>query len=313
MSSDICIDSIKFRPLLQVDLRSAHGLSMSVKWPHRYEDWCISFDCGRGFGAFHGNELVGVILWWRHGEQMASLGTLIVSEKYQRRGIARRLLQSVIDAAEDRRLMLNATTLSAPIYQSLGFIDTGYIMQFQGVLMLPGTTKPVCIPDGIHIYELQSEDEDGLLQLDRRACGGGDRSIVLELIRAESVARVAVRDGRVVAYALCREFGYGRLVGPVVAESELIALTLIAATLESLPSGFVRMDIPCISTNSAPPMELCNYLIGAGLVCVARDVRSMMRNGSNSTATPITTEEKSNQASSSESARIYGLASQAIG
>lgn len=276
-------------------------------------------DCGRGYAAVDGEQLIGVILWWQYGESLASVGTLIVADKYQRRGIGRRLMQAVLDDSAGMRMLLNATVESAPLYRSMGFVETGTVHQHQGVIY-PGVAKPFALPPDVQIYDLQSEDEDGMLALDRRVTGG-DRSTLFEVLRAEAgaVARVAVRSGTVVACALSRPFGYGRIVGPVAADNEELATGIIAAILQEVPPGFVRVDVPCPTAAAAAdvaastyivPAVLSKYLTECQLPCAFNDVRAMERPTSGSNDAAAADAERQRRASSN--ARIYGLASQAL-
>lgn len=274
------------RPLVAADLPGAHALSQAVRWPHRLEDWRVTLALGEGLAAVDAEgRLAGVALWWIFGDTLATLGTVIVSPEVQRAGIGRRLLQAIVAAAGPRAIRLNATAEGLRLYESLGFVAAGGIRQHQGVPaagLVPTATEA-------EIRPLAAADRPALLALDRRAAGG-DRGAMLRALDALSTGLVAQRDGRLVGYALCRDFGRGRLVGPVVADSEATALALVSRHVAEA-SGFLRVDIPDDAET------LSAWLAGAGLAGVDR-VRAMVR-GTPPEAAP--------------EARIFGLASQAMG
>ena len=272
------------RPLAPADLPDAHALSQAVRWPHRLEDWRVTLALGEGLAAVDAeSRLAGVALWWTFGDALATLGTVIVSPEVQRAGIGRRLLAAIVAAAGTRAIRLNATAEGLRLYESLGFVAAGGIRQHQGV------PAAGLAPTEAEIRPLAEADRPAVLALDRRA-SGGDRTAMLQALAALSTGLVAVQDGRLVGYALCRDFGRGRLVGPVVADSEATALALVSRHVAEA-SGFLRVDIPDDAET------LSAWLAGAGLAGVDR-VRAMVR-GTPPDAAP--------------DARIFGLASQALG
>lgn len=274
------------RPLAPRDLPQAHGLSQAVRWPHRLEDWQLTLALGQGLAAVDREDrLAGVALWWTFGEALATLGTVIVSPDVQRSGIGRRLLDAIVTAAGPRAIRLNATAEGRRLYESFGFVDVGGIRQHQGVLA--ADAEPTATD--AEIRPATDADRPALLDLDRRA-SGGDRTAMLGALAALSAGCVAVAGDRLVGYAFCRDFGRGRLIGPVVADGEATALALVSR-LALDTRGFLRVDVPDDAD------VLSRWLEGAGLAGVDR-VRAMLR-GQLAPAGP--------------GARIYGLASQALG
>ena len=274
------------RALVPADLPGAHALSQAVRWPHRLEDWCVTLALGDGLAAIDAEgRLAGVALWWSFGVTLASLGTVIVSPAVQRAGIGRRLLDAIVAAAGPRAIRLNATAEGLRLYENLGFVAVGGIRQHQGV---PAAGLVPTATDA-EIRPLAASNRPAIVDLDRRA-SGGDRSAMLQALDALSTGLVARRDGALVGYALCRDFGRGRLVGPVVADGEGTALALVSRHVAEA-SGFLRVDIPDDAET------LSGWLADAGLAGVDC-VRAMVK------GTPP---------QPAPEARIFGLASQAMG
>jgi hypothetical protein len=101
---------------------------------------------------------------------------------------------------------------------------------------------------------------------------------------------VLQRDGAPRGYAICRLFGRGHVIGPVVAESPADARALIEAALARLARAFVRIDTSATS-------QLGEWLEGIGLQQVS-DATTMIL------GTP---------APSTGPGRLFALANQSFG
>ena len=279
-------DTMTVRSLARQELEAAQGLSRAVAWPHRLEDWQVMFDLGRGVAAVdRDGALQGVALWWPQGADFATIGMVIVSPTQQKAGIGRRLMATILEAAGDRRIQLNATVAGLRLYESFGFADIGGIHQHHGVL----APSASAITPGSRVRPLAAPDRGAVLSLDRRA-SGVDRAGILEGLLSLSQGFVLDGTDGLSGYLLVRDFGRGKLLGPLVAETEESALALLSTAATQI-GGFLRADI----ADDAP--ALAHWLEEAGLPKVGA-VRTMLRGA---------------MRPRHEGARIFGLASQAIG
>ena len=276
--------SITLRPLEAHDLPEAHALSQAVSWPHRFEDWRLMLSVGHGFAAVdETGALRGVALWWVFGDDLATLGLVIVSPQLQKSGIGRRLLAAITEAAGSRPVQLNATAEGTRLYESFGFRDVGGIVQHHGVLAPDARV----VASAASIRPMRAADREAVRALDRKATGA-DRAVLLDALEQLSRGWVAEVDGKVRGTLLCRTFGRGQLLGPLAASDESIALALLStAAMET--GGFLRADIPDDAA------DLARWLEGAGLPPVGR-VRTMRTKGGTL---------------GDADARTFGLASQA--
>lgn len=279
-------ETVSLKPLAWEELEAAHGLSRAVAWPHRLEDWKVMFELGRGVAAVdRDGTLQGVALWWPQGDTFATLGMVIVSPTQQKSGIGRRLMAAVMEAAGERRVQLNATVAGLRLYESFGFADVGGIHQHNGTL----SRSASAVTTGTAVRALAASDHGALLSLDRRATGV-DRRGVLDVLLPLSEGFVQDGEGGLSGYLLVRDFGRGKLLGPLVADSEENALALLSQAAVRT-GGFLRADIP----DDAP--RLAQWLEGADLPKVGA-VRTMLRGA---------------MRPRQGHARIFGLASQALG
>ena len=279
-------DSITLRPFGPPDIAAAHGLSRAVSWPHRLEDWRLMAALGEGVVAADRDGTVqGVAMLWRQGADFATLGMVIVSPALQKAGIGRRLLAALVEAAGERRIQLNATAEGLKLYRSFGFAETGGIHQHNGIL------SPSAVPaSGAEaVRPLRAGEAEALRGLDRAATGV-DRGEVLSALLAVSEGLAVERDGVLAGTLLVRDFGRGRLLGPLVARDEEAALALLSSAA-TRTGGFLRADIPEGAT------RLAAWLAAAGLARVGA-VRTMLRGA---------------PAPARDTPRVFGLASQALG
>jgi len=253
-------------PFAPVHLEAALALSRAVGWPHRAEDWALALATGRGLVALEGAAPVGTILWWQLESDWATLGLVIVAPGMQGRGLGRRLMAAALDTLEGRGVLLNGTLAGLPLYRSLGFAPLGEVRQLQGVARPIGAGAETA---GLRAMRLG--DLEAVIELDGRA-SGLPRGRILRALIPESEGLVLERAGALRGYALCRRFGRGLLVGPLIAPDAGAALGLIDAWIARGPAGaeaFLRLDVPLES-------GLSDQLAARGLAG-AGDVVTMVR------------------------------------
>ena len=121
-----------FRP---EHLDPAVRLSLQAGWPHRLEDWQMALAISEGFVAVEGDgKVAGTILLTPYGEDCATINMVIVDEAMRGRGLGRRLMDAALTRAADRPLRLTATAEGLPLYRKLGFVETGTVVQHQGIV-----------------------------------------------------------------------------------------------------------------------------------------------------------------------------------
>jgi predicted N-acetyltransferase YhbS len=233
------LGQIVLRPLIAEDIRAAAELSFEQHWPHRDEDWALFLELGEGLVAELDGKIAGTIMAWRFGDNMATLGMVIVTNAAQGRGLGRKLMEAMLERLEDRTVVLNATVEGFPLYKKLGFIETGEVFQHQGsapvvplVELLPGERiRPINATDGACLAELYSR------------ATGMDRAQITSALLEQSSAVVLTRDHVQVGFALFRRFGRGWSIAPVIAPDESGAKALISHWLAANTGTFCRIDI----------------------------------------------------------------------
>jgi predicted N-acetyltransferase YhbS len=241
--------TISLRRLGAADLEAAHRLSTAAGWPHRLEDWRLFHELGTGVAACdETGALVATAMTWHYGARAGMLGMFLVSPALQQSGIGRRLMQSLLDDAGGRSLMLNATDAGLRLYEASGFRVAGAIRQLRGQCRPPSEATTARPP--------KPADRAALLALDEAAFGA-PRTALLDRMMQDGQTMVLGGKQAITGFAIRRKFGRGEVIGPVVASSESDAIDLVAALV--VP-GFLRIDVPVTATT------LLARLTNAGLV-----------------------------------------------
>jgi GNAT superfamily N-acetyltransferase len=258
--SSLTIDAFDARAvdIDTVGLEQLHTLSIGVGWPHRPEDWQFLRDMGNGI-VVHDEigRVLGSAMWFPHGADFATVGMVITSPRLQTRGTAQWLMKRVLSACRGRNLRLNATRAARKLYLSLGFRTERTVLQCQGEAQR--SVEVLRPPEGLELRRLDQGDLSAVAELDAQAFGVS-RLALLAALLPQSVGSGLYRDGRLAAFALCRPFGRGHVVGPLVASNDEDATAVIAPHVAAHEGEFLRLD-----THLADG-EFCSFLAQSGLV-----------------------------------------------
>ncbi|KQT82772.1 GNAT family N-acetyltransferase [Aurantimonas sp. Leaf443] len=276
MARDITLETMDER-----HLDEAVRLSGEAGWPHRHDDWRLVLAASDGLVALDGEAVVGTVVTTRFDASTAAINMVIVDAAMRGRGIGRRLMEAALARAGDGGCRLTATQDGLPLYEKLGFVATGEIVQHQG------ERGSVAAPDGVEWA--QEGDLSRIADLDAKAQGFRRDRVLAALGR---VARYAVlrEGGAVEAAAARRPFGRGTVIGPILARSPQEALRLLDFLLAQEAQGaFTRVDTDR-STGLGP------HLAERGLVHVGGGIAMRRGPAASGPATPYRTFALINQA-----------------
>jgi len=213
------------------------ALAQSVGWPDDDADWRVIHEAAFVLGARRGAALVGQGVLAAYEPSSGTIAKMVVSPTMQRQGLGAKLLDALLVEADERRLSslgLVATPFGEPLYESRGFRVTGEVAVFIGA--------PRCDPLEDVISPIA--DIEQAIAFERRfiSCS---RAKMLRACYREAKASTLVTSsaGSVRGFALVSARRTYALVGPVIAESEPIARTLIGAIFAANP-GNIRIDVP---------------------------------------------------------------------
>ncbi|RUU04221.1 N-acetyltransferase [Mesorhizobium sp. USDA-HM6] len=215
-------------------IEGAVALSRQENWPHRAQDWQMALQLSRGAVALDDQgRVTGTILVTPYGADCAMINMVIVDRNARGKGLGRRLMEQAFALAGNRPLRLVATTDGMPLYQKMGFMPSGTILQHQG------TVAALRAPDGVEAAG--THDLQEIKTLDRDAYGA-DREALIDALAERGQFAVIRRGGGIEAYAAIRPFGRGEVIGPVIAGSAEDARALVSFFAATRPGAFLRVD-----------------------------------------------------------------------
>jgi GNAT superfamily N-acetyltransferase len=265
-------------------LEGAVELSRQVEWPHRRDDWELAHSVSRGIVALEAQRVVATIMMTPYGDDAAAINMVIVDAAMRGRGLGRKIMEEALAKAGERTCYLTATQDGLPLYEKLGFVTTGEIVQHQGEALAASAPARVSWAESGDLARLEVLD---------RGASGHDRSALMKRLFERAKFAVIRDEGDTQAFSAIRPFGRGLVIGPVVARNGAEAKALIDFLLAHHQGKFVRVDTD-VST------DLAEWLTGRGLAHVGGGI-TMRRS--------MATHRESKPAHH----RTYALVSQALG
>jgi len=241
-SESLAIDVFKMRlaDINTVDLAQLHALSIAVGWPHRAEDWQFMRGIGRGIVALDEiDRVLGSAMWFPYTETLAAVGMVITSPRLQALGTGQWLMKRVMAECEGRTFRLNATRAALRLYLSLDFNRQKTVFQCQGEANRPEAwPRPSETAD---LRPLVEADLARIIDRDAQAYGVPRTKLITGLLQ-QSSGYGLFRLDQLEAFALCRRFGRGHVIGPVVASCDEDAIAIVAPHVVAHERHFLRLD-----------------------------------------------------------------------
>jgi GNAT superfamily N-acetyltransferase len=211
-------------PIVQLGVADAKpGLALSTEahWNQNEADWRFFLGEGIVFGVRHQAELVATAALLPYSLGNAWISMVLVTADWRRRGIATKLVDSCLNAAEKRNLTtwLDATPAGANVYGPLGFTPTLQLRRLR--LEKPAHAGSSPQPSNCSLDDLIARD---------RTAMGFDRTALLTEFGGRPGSRI-LTDGH--AMALVRDGRAARQIGPLFADTPQRALALTDAIVRS--------------------------------------------------------------------------------
>lgn len=226
------LDQLPVRILTPEDLTLCADLSEDRGWPREEHKWNLLLTAGTGYGIDDpdGKGLVAASVVTSYGPGLAAIGMVLVAERYARRGVGRRLMRHVLAEAGDTPLTLHATPNGQPLYEQLGFVQTGRAEMLMG--RFTGAEPAPEIPT----RAATAEDLQTILRLDTEIFGLDRTHMLTRLPAFADQLRVAEVDGEITGFAAAWPNMQTHVVGPLIARDTATAQALVA----SLAAGTER-------------------------------------------------------------------------
>jgi GNAT superfamily N-acetyltransferase len=204
-------------------------LSAEAHWNQNEADWRFFLTKATVFGVRDsGGRLIATAALLPYASGNAWISMVLVTANWRRKGLATKLLDACLDAADRQKLTawLDATPAGAAVYGPLGFAPTLELrrLRFEG-----SAASPTLLSHG-------SLDE--LIARDRHAMGF-ERSALLGELGGRSGSRLSSHRG---ALALIRDGCKARHIGPLFADDTASAAALVDMILHA-ETGPILIDV----------------------------------------------------------------------
>lgn len=239
------IEALDVVPIDPDQCEAVWPLSVEAGWNQNVADWRFMLGAGRGFGctgrdgSWQASSLILPL-----GQKLAWISMVLVTQERRRSGLGTALLKRCIDEVRSAGATagLDATEQGRPIYLPLGFRDLYPIARWH----FDGTrAASVQLPVGVTLRPITPADLPKLALYDRPLTGM-ERPAILAHLALRQPGRAWIAEDPVrktIGFALGREGRTATSLGPVVADSEAIALALLAKAAASEPGPFI-IDVP---------------------------------------------------------------------
>ncbi|MGG0238358.1 GNAT family N-acetyltransferase [Bacillus rhizoplanae] len=232
---------MQIKALNQSDIPQLLSLCDAVGWLHDIsfmkEQFETFFSIGTLFGHDNEGKLISCIAVFPYKTGFTSIGTLIVHPNFQRRGLARSLLDICIKNAPPLQpFVLITTDAGMPLYHTYGFKTITSIHRLE-------RNSTETKNNSFSTSQITSQDLSTLIQLDFIASGTKRPELYSILLNRAHLALKIEKNDRLEAFALCIRKRDTLCVTPLIASNEEDAMHLLLSICNQW-NGAVRIDIP---------------------------------------------------------------------
>lgn len=177
-----------------------------------------------------------------YGESFGFLGMYIARPAVRGRGLGYRTWQAGMARLRGRTIALDGVVAQQDNYRRSGFRLAWTNVRFEG------PAPEVEAPPGVRIVDARDIPFDRLAAYDRRFFGAPRDAFLAAWISVPArSARVAVRDGEIVGFAVLRDAHAASRVGPLFAADGSIALALVSSLAHARAATTVAVDVPGVN------------------------------------------------------------------
>jgi GNAT superfamily N-acetyltransferase len=222
-------------------LSQCQKLSAEPGWNQNEADWSFILQHGFVLGVTRDDRLVATAGVVSYGKRFGWICMVLVTAAERRQGLASVLMRECMQWLSDRNSVagLDATPAGRVVYRQFGFKDVYPITRFQRLSSVRGGERR-----DETIRQIQECDLGSVADYDSQFFGERRLALLQEWHRRMPHAAFQKREGRRMrGYVLAREGRVATQIGPLVADSEDIAVALLEAAL-CANAGLVFMDVP---------------------------------------------------------------------
>ena len=226
--------------MTRADIPYCMELKRAANWNQLEQDWEMLLDVGEyQMVAEYQGVPVGSVTSINYSGRFSWIGMILVDPSQRRSGIGTELLKSAIDSTRGNgTIRLDATPKGKILYDSLGFRVEYSLSRHQLISLNHEFPSPELI-----CHRVTEEDIDFIADFDQDIFGANRKTILNHLFNmSPSYAWILQHEGQVVGYCLGRPGSNFEQIGPVVANDELAARSLLINALGECKNKSVIID-----------------------------------------------------------------------
>lgn len=203
-----------------------------------------------------GTEPVGMVSAVRYGQGFGFIGFYLVRPAHRGQGHGLALWHAGMAHLAGRTIGLDGVVAQQDNYRQSGFALAHHNVRYQGVAATPTPTAPVGL--GSPVLNLADVPFEAVHRFDR-ACFPEGRAVFLRhwLAMPDSTALgVLGPGGDLLGYGVIRPCRSGHKVGPLLADTLVLAAQLFDALVGCVPPGTsIQLDVPCTNPHAVALAE----------------------------------------------------------
>ncbi|MER3125671.1 GNAT family N-acetyltransferase [Bacillus pumilus] len=230
------------RALTLEDIPDLIALSKEVDWPDYNAEELTSLLTNGSFTGFTttDGQVISCAGLFQY-DRVASIGAVIVSETHRGLGLARKMIDTLLDQSDQSiPVVLTATVQGRPVYEKIGFHTAGYISTYKAQKPNRGALH---VSDDIHLSPVDETHLPSIEALDEKGAGTNRSSFLKNRMNRARVRTIAKNEHHeTTGFAFGVETPANLMIGPLTANDEHTALSLIHSLISSY-SGAIRLDM----------------------------------------------------------------------
>ncbi len=232
---------VALRPMKADDLPFGLSLSRVANWNQMMADWQLYFQASNGnsFIAMHNGKKVGTVTSITYQNKFSWVGMVLVDPNIRRCGVGTTLLNKAIDVCKEMGpVVLDATPEGRKLYSTLGFKDDIYLSR----MVVDATTQALPKPT-IACEKMRATNLSHVIAYDEKIFGANRGDVLTHLFNtAKRYAFIYKKAGKVCGYCMGRTGHEFEQVGPIVADNDEIAQSLLLTALTNSRRKSVLVD-----------------------------------------------------------------------
>ncbi|MBR3206686.1 MAG: GNAT family N-acetyltransferase, partial [Bacillus sp. (in: Bacteria)] len=218
------------------------ALSKEVDWPDYNAEELTSLLTNGHFTGFTttDGQVISCAGLFQY-DRVASIGAVIVSETHRGLGLARQMIDTLLRHSDPSvPVVLTATVQGQPVYEKIGFQTAGYIHTYKAQKTNPSALHP---SHQIHLFPADETHLPSIERLDEKGAGTNRSNFLIKRMERAAFKLIAKDEHHeITGFAFGVETPANLMIGPLAANDEQTALSLIQSLLTSY-SGAFRIDM----------------------------------------------------------------------